>query len=114
MLTIFHNPFCKKSRAGLQYLKESGRSYTIVEYLKHPIPEQVIERLLVKLNLKPHELIRTQEEYYKKHIRGKHFEDHELIRILFENPKLLRRPVVEGKFRAVIADPAENIDLIRE
>ncbi|HNW72449.1 MAG: hypothetical protein PHP04_12345 [Bacteroidales bacterium] len=114
MLTIFHNPSCKKSREGLQYLKDSGRSYTVVEYLKHPVTEQVIERLLVKLNCKVHELIRTQEEYYKKHIRGKHFEEHELIRILVENPRLIRRPIVEGKFRAVVADPASNIDLIRE
>jgi len=109
MLTIYHNPSCRKSRAGLQYLKESGKPFTVVEYLKKPLDEKELEKLLVKLNLRPAEVLRTQEEYYKQHIRGKRFEDHELIKIIMQNPRLLQRPIVEGAYKAVIGDPAVNI-----
>ena len=109
MFYIYHNPSCKKSRAGLQYLKESGKPFTVVEYLKNPLTEKELDRLLVKLNSKPSDLLRTQEDYYKQNLKGKKFEDHELIRIILQNPKLLQRPIIEGIYKAVIGDPVENI-----
>jgi arsenate reductase (glutaredoxin) len=112
MLKIYHNPSCKKSRAGLAYLKESGTAFTVVEYLKNPLTEVELEKLLVKLNFKPGEVLRTQEDYYKQSVRGKRFEDHELIKIILQNPKLLKRPIVEGIYKAVVGDPVENIALL--
>ena len=109
MLKIYHNPSCKKSRAGLQFLQQSGKEFEVVEYLRHPLSIEEMEQLLVKLNKKPAEVLRTQEEYYKKNLKGKNFEDHEWVRIILQNPKLLRRPIVEAKHKAVIGDPVENI-----
>ncbi len=110
MLTIYHNPQCKKSRAGLKYLQDKGVDILIVEYLKKPFTGKELEVLLVKLNKKPDELVRTQETYYKQNLKGKKFEDHEWIKILLGNPKLIQRPIVEAQYKAVIGDPAENID----
>jgi arsenate reductase (glutaredoxin) len=109
MLRIYHNPSCKKSRAGLQHLKESGKPFMVVEYIKNPMTEKELEKLLVKLNLRPADLLRTQEDYYKQNVKGKKFEDHELVRIMIQNPKLMKRPVVEGLYKAVVGDPVENI-----
>jgi len=39
MIKIYHNPRCKKSRAGLQYLQEKGIEPEIIEYLKNPLSE---------------------------------------------------------------------------
>ena len=71
-----------------------------------------MEKLLVKLNARPPDLVRTQETYYKQNLKGKKFEDHEWIRILIENPKLIQRPIVEAQYRAVIGDPVANIDIL--
>ncbi|MCX6304457.1 MAG: arsenate reductase [Bacteroidetes bacterium] len=109
MLRIYHNPSCKKSRAGLKFLQESGQSFEVMEYLKNPLTEKELEKLLVKLNLKPADILRTQEEYYRQNLKGKNFEDHELVKIILQYPKLLQRPVVEGKYKAVVGDPVENI-----
>ncbi|MEI7727125.1 MAG: arsenate reductase family protein [Bacteroidota bacterium] len=109
MLRIYHNPSCKKSRAGLQYLQESGYVFEVVEYLKNPLTEKELEKLLMKLNLKPADVLRTQEDYYKQNLKGKKFEDHELVKIIIQHPKLLQRPVVEGKYKAIVGDPVENI-----
>jgi len=112
MLRIYHNPQCKKSRAGLQYLQGKAQKFEIIEYLKKPLTEKELEKLLVKLNKKPVEMIREQEEYYKKNLRGKNFSNHEWIRIITENPRLLQRPVVEVDYKAVVGDPVENIDSV--
>jgi len=112
MLRIYHNPHCRKSRAGFQYLKEKNQPVEVIEYMKRPLTEKEFEKLLIKLNKNPVEVVRTQEEYYNKNLKGKNFNDHEWIRIILENPKLLRRPIVEGQYRAVIGDPVENIDVL--
>jgi len=112
MLRFYHNPQCKKSRAGLQYLQSKNLEFEIVEYLKKPLTEKELKKLLVKLNKKPVEIIRIQEVYYRKNLRGKNFSDHEWIRIITENPKLIQRPVVEVDYKAVVGDPVENIDSI--
>jgi len=110
MIRIYHNTKCRKSRAGLQYLQERGIDFKVVEYLKNPLTEKEFENLLVKLNLKPEEIVRKQEEYYRKNLKGKQFNDHEWIMILLENPKLIMRPIIERDYKAVIGDPIDNIE----
>jgi arsenate reductase (glutaredoxin) len=110
MIKIYHNPRCKKSRAGLQHLKEKGVEFEIVEYLKNPITEKELKDILMKLNKKPQDMIRTQEAVYKQNFKGKNFTDDEWIKIMIENPKLIKRPIVVKDNKAVWADPPENIN----
>lgn len=110
MYTIYHNPRCKKSRAGLQYLSDKGMEFQVREYLKDPLTEAELTALVMKLHVKPVELIRTQEEVYRKELKGLDLNDEEWIKVMVENPKLIHRPIVEGKYKAVVGDPAENID----
>lgn len=109
MLKIYHNPRCKKSRAGLEALKASGKEYEIVEYLKEPLSFEEMEALIAKTGFKPMELMRTQEIIYKGNIKGKSFSDKALIEFLSKEPKLLKRPLVEDGQKAVLADPPENL-----
>jgi len=110
MYTIYHNPRCKKSRAGLQYLTEKNMEFQVREYLKDPLSEAELSALVMKLHVKPFELVRTQEEVYRKELKGLDLNDEEWIKVLVENPKLIHRPIVEGKYKAVLGDPVENID----
>ena len=110
MIKIYHNPRCKKSRAGLEYLKGKNVEFEVIEYLKDPISEKELKDILIKLNMKPQELVRTQEDIYKKELKGKNFTDTEWIRIMIENPKLIKRPIVLKDYKAVWADPADEID----
>ena len=110
MVTIYHNPRCKKSRAGLQYLKAKTDDIQIVEYLKNPLSAGDLKRLLMLLNKKPLEMVRTQEAIYKQNFKGKNFTDDEWVKIMAENPKLIKRPIVVKGNKAVWGDPAEEID----
>ena len=112
MIKIYHNTRCKKSRAGLQYVQEHTNDLEVVEYLKNPINEGVLKDLLMKLNLKPHDMVRTQEAIYKSNFRGKNFTDDEWVKIMIENPKLIKRPIVVKGNKAVWGDPAENLSVL--
>jgi len=110
---IYHNTRCRKSRAGLQYLEEKGLKPEIIEYLKDKaFTEKSLGEILKKLELKPQELIRKQEADYKHKYKGKEFTDKEWIRILVENPKFIRRPIIEKDNRAVLGDIVEHIDVL--
>jgi len=109
MIKIYHNPRCKKSRAGLQYLTGKGIEPEIINYINDGISEAVLEDLLKRLNKKPEEIIRKQESFYKSDLKGKNFNDNEWVRILSENPKLIQRPIIVKEYKAVIGDPVENI-----
>jgi arsenate reductase (glutaredoxin) len=110
MFTVYHNPKCRKSRAGLQYLIDNNIEYSVVEYIKNPITQVELKQILVKLNKKPVDVLRTQEDVFKEQFKGKNFTDEEWVQIICENPKLLQRPIVVGQYKAVIADPSDEID----
>ena len=71
-------------------------------------PKQLKE-IMLKLNKKPSQLVRIQEDIYKKELKGRKFEEEEWIKIIIAQPKLLIRPIVVAKHKAVIAIPPENI-----
>jgi len=110
MLKIYYNPRCRKSRAGLEYLKAKNIAYEIVDYLHDGLTDAELHEILLKTNLKPINLIRKQEDMFKKELKGKSFTDEEWIKIIQENPKLLQRPIVIAKYKAVVGDPIEKIE----
>ncbi len=81
----------------------------MVEYMKERLTIDELRDILKKLGKKPNEIIRQQENYYKKELKNKNFTDDEWLIILTENPELIQRPVVVGKYKAVIAQPPELI-----
>ncbi len=109
MFKIYHNPRCSKSRNGLKYLEESGYEFEVIEYFKNPLTEMELTRLLIKLNKKPLDIIRTQEPAYRSELKGKNFTDEEWIKILVNEPKLILRPIIESRYKAIIGNPPDNI-----
>jgi Arsenate reductase and related proteins, glutaredoxin family len=112
MLKIYHNPRCKKSCEGLKYLQNMKVEFEVVKYIEKGLTPTDLNEILLKLNKRPYEIIRTQEEYFKKELKGKKFNDEEWIKIIIENPKLLQRPIVIGKYKAVVAKPPELMEQI--
>lgn len=107
---IFHNNRCKHSRAGLDYLKNKTSDFVVREYISDVITPSELKEILLKSNLKPSQIVRTNEEYFKTYLKGKSFTNDEWIKILVENPKLIQRPIVVGKYKAVLGNPPEEID----
>ena len=60
-MKIYHNPRCRKSREGVQYLTNKGVKFEIIEYLKDNLSKETIQILLNKLNIKSMELLRIIE-----------------------------------------------------
>jgi arsenate reductase len=112
-VTIFHNPRCSKSREAMNILEDSNCEIEIIEYLKKTPAKKELKDLLMKLGLKPFDLIRTKEPIFEKKFKNKKFTDAEWLQIIIENPILLERPIVIDGYKAVIGRPVERvIDLL--
>jgi arsenate reductase len=112
MIKIYHNPRCRKSREGLQLLKESKQEFKIIEYLKEAPSFDELKSIINLLGITPLELIRKNESIWKKNYKGKELTNDEVIRAMTEHPKLIERPIVINKEKAVIGRPPENIEYI--
>ncbi len=108
-MKIYHNPRCSKSRQTLQLIKDSGTDVEIVEYLKEIPTTEELEMILMKLNLKPKDIIRKSEAIYKEKFKNSDFNDDEWIKIMIEYPKLIERPIVIKGNKAVLGRPPENV-----
>lgn len=91
-------------------MQEKGLECSVIEYLKTPFTRQQFKDLLMKLNMQPAEIVRTQEDEFKEKLKGKTFTDEEWITILLENPKLIQRPIVVKNNKAVLGQPVDEID----
>lgn len=107
---IYHNTRCKHSRAGLDYLKSKTSDFEVRDYISDVITQAELKEILLKTNLKASQIVRANEEYFKTYLKGKSFTDDEWIKILIENPKLIQRPIIVGKYKAVIGNPPGEID----
>lgn len=111
-MKIYHNPRCTKSRQTLALIQEAGIQPEIIKYLDEvPSKEELLD-ILMKLNLKPVDILRKGETAYKEIIKGKNFGDEELIQIMLENPKLIERPIVVRGNKAVLGRPPENVKVL--
>jgi len=110
--TIYHNARCKKSRDGLELLKQSGKDFKIREYLKEPLSKSELEVLLTKLGYTPLQLVRTGEKVWKESYRDIDLSRDELIEVMIKHPQLIERPIVENDKKAIVGRPTEQIETI--
>ena len=109
MITILHNPRCRKSRETLKLIEDSGEDYEIIEYLKNPPTKDRLRELIAKVNLPFDYFIRKNEALFKENFKGQDLSEEQWLDILVDNPKLLERPIVEKGDDAVIGRPPENV-----
>ena len=107
-MEILHNPRCSKSRATLNIILENNIQPTIRLYLDDPLSIGEIKDLLIKLNTTADQIVRKNEEIYKK-LNLKDSDQDLLIEKISKNPILLERPIVVKGKKAIIGRPPENV-----
>ena len=107
-MEILHNPRCSKSRATLNIILENNIQPTIRLYLDDPLSIEEIRNLLIKLDITADQIVRKNEEVYKK-LNLKDSDQDLLIENISKNPILLERPIVVKGEKAIIGRPPENV-----
>ena len=104
MITIYHNPMWSKSRKSVEILNEQKFEFKIIEYMKQGFTEHELTKLSKKLNLRFKDFIRTKDQNVKVLDLEN---DTEVLNAIINHPKIIERPIIVHKEKAVIARPAE-------
>lgn len=112
MIKIYHNPRCTKSRQGVAFLEEKGVEFEIVKYLEDNFTVDSLTTVLSELEMSPIALVRKTEAIWKSDYKGKELSDTDVIKAMVQNPKLIERPIIVNKGKAVVARPTEKIEEI--
>ncbi|QZE14188.1 hypothetical protein K4L44_16945 [Halosquirtibacter laminarini] len=112
MIKIYHNPRCKKSREGLEYLKSKNVDIQIVEYLKEGLTIEMLQGLLTRFDGSVEDLLRKQEKYYKDNLKNSDMSEKKILQEIIKEPRLLQRPIIDNGASVVIGNPVDVIDLL--
>lgn len=91
-------------------MKSKTDEIDIIDYLNTGISAACIKKLVQQLNVPIIDIVRTQEDYYKKELKGKNFSGEEWAQIISENPKLLKRPIVVKGNKAAIVESVDDLE----
>jgi arsenate reductase (glutaredoxin) len=112
-ITIYQKPTCSTCRQAVQLLKDSGKTFTTVNYYEKPFTKAQLKNLLKKAGLSPKDILRTKEDIYKElGLANKELSEDEWLAVLVAHPDLIQRPIVEKGEKVVLARPAESLKRI--
>jgi arsenate reductase len=111
MITIYHNPRCRKSREALAILEERGIEHLVRLYLndEESMSAAEFQDVLDALDMDAIDLVRKNESVWKEEYKTLELDEDEVILAMIEHPKLMERPIVMNGERAVVARPAEKL-----
>ncbi len=104
--TIYHNNNCSKSRACIKLLEQQKVAYIVREYLKVPLLFREIEHLIKYFEGDVKTLLR---------IPIPKLEQSELVKFVYDNQKLLERPIAfNGKKYSVCRPPTNCLEMLND
>lgn len=112
MITVYHNPRCRKSREALAHLDEKGAQYNVRLYMndEESMTAAELEEVLDALDMDALELVRTNEALWKEEYKHLELDEEEIILAMIEHPRLMERPIIVKGSKAVVARPAEKAE----
>lgn len=86
---------CSSCRKTDEILKESDVDYERREFFKDRFTKEELRTLLEQNNLTVQDVISTRSTPYKQHdLANRDLTDDEILDLMIEDPRLLRRPIV--------------------
>ncbi len=92
-VTVYEKPTCRKTN---KLLTEKGIDFEKVNYYIKPFSKNKLKTLLKKMDMKPSELLRKNEQAFKElDVRNNNYTETQMLDLMVENHDLVQRPIVE-------------------
>ena len=112
-IVVYQKPTCTTCRQVHAALKDSGIDFEAVDYYTDPISKTKLIDLLRKMGMPARDLLRKNEEIYKRLKLGERdLTETALVDLMAQHPDLIQRPIVEKGSRAILARPATRLQEI--
>lgn len=108
-LLIYYNPESSAHRRTVAYAQSLSRYVRAYSFEQAPSTETSWQQILQALGMPPKELLNKAHPYYQQHIRGCEFAEACWLKVIQNNPDLLKAPIaIRGK-RAILCLNATDI-----
>lgn len=109
-ITVYEKPTCTTCRKVAKALTENGVDFEKVNYYIEPFSKTKLKSLLKKMGMKPSEVLRKNEQTYKKlNFKEKNYTEEQILNLMSKHPDIVQRPIVEKGNKAILARPPERI-----
>ncbi len=110
-IVVYEKPTCTTCRKVSKLLLEKGVDFEKVNYYINPLSKEKLNSLLKKMDMKPSELLRKNEEKYKElKIKEKNYSEEQILKLMIKYPDLVQRPIIEYGNKAVLARPPQKLN----
>ena len=107
-IILFHNHNCSKSRACIELLKKKDVEFELRNYVREPLELTEINEIISNLAENTEKIIRNNKELDYRSINSKT----KLGKFLYENQKLLQRPILFYKKYWVCRPPEKALEIL--
>ena len=108
-ILIYYNPASSSDRKTVAHAQSVSPHIKSFAFSKSPSTGTSWNQILSALDVSPKELLNKAHPYYQEHIRGREFDDENWIKVLKNNPEMIKHPIaVRGK-RAILCSTPTDI-----
>ena len=109
-IVIYHNPECGTSRNTLAMIRNAGIEPHVIEYLKCPPSRAMLEQLIARMGITPHDLLREKGTPYGEFgLDDPSLSNTALLDAMMAHPILINRPIVVSPKGVRLCRPSEQV-----
>lgn len=108
-LLIYYNPDSGAHRRTVAYAQSVCLYVRAYSFEQAPSTETSWQQIIAALDLDPKELFNKAHPYYQEHLRGREFDVDCWIKVIQNNPDILRAPIAIRGRRAILCLNATDI-----
>jgi len=107
---IYHNPQCGTSRNTLGLIRNAGIEPHVIEYLKCPPSQAMLQSLIARMGIAVRDLIRVKgTPYHDLGLDDPSTTDDQLLDAMMAHPILINRPIVVTPLGVKLCRPSEAV-----
>lgn len=107
---IYHNPECGTSRNTLGLIRNAGIEPHVIEYLKCPPSQAMLQSLIARMGIAVRDLIRVKgTPYHDLGLDDPSTTDDQLLDAMMAHPILINRPIVVTPLGVKLCRPSEAV-----
>ncbi len=109
-IVIYHNPECGTSRNTLGMIRNAGIEPHVIEYLKTPPSQAMLQSLIARMDMPVRSVLREKgTPFADVGLDNPALDDAALIDAMMEHPILINRPIVVSPLGVRLCRPSETV-----
>lgn len=108
-LYFYHSSFQTIDKQTKAYAKSLTRFVNEIDVVKEKMTPTQWDQILLKLGLRPKDLLNRAHPDYQKLIAGKEWDEESWLNILVNNPYLIKAPIVLYRNKAILCKTPTDI-----